>query len=78
MKTTEPEVSNNRSASWRSVRTAVATLSYFEDGPPDGSPVFVLHGFPDDPTGFDKIVDLISNRGLRLIRPFSVDLARLR
>jgi pimeloyl-ACP methyl ester carboxylesterase len=29
-----------------------------------------LHGFPDDPTGFDKVVDRISNRGLRLIRPF--------
>ena len=69
-KTTEREVSKDRAAGWRSVRTAVATISYFEDGPLDGSPVFLLHGFPDDPTGFDKIVDRISNRGLRLIRPF--------
>jgi pimeloyl-ACP methyl ester carboxylesterase len=30
----------------------------------------LLHGFPDDPKGFDKVVDRISNHGLRLIRPF--------
>ena len=70
MKTTERGVPKNRPFGWRSVRTAVATISYFEDGPLDGTPVFLLHGFPDDPTGFDKVVDRISNRGLRLIRPF--------
>src|ERR1700730_15709053 len=67
---TEQEVSKNRPFGWKSVRTAVATISYLEDGPLDGPPVFLLHGFPDDPTGFDKVVDRISNRGLRLIRPF--------
>jgi pimeloyl-ACP methyl ester carboxylesterase len=70
MNVTEREVSKKRAAEWKSVRTAVATLSYFEDGPLDGSPVFFLHGFPDDPTGFDKVVDRIINRRLRLIRPF--------
>jgi pimeloyl-ACP methyl ester carboxylesterase len=70
MKTPEREVSKNRPVGWRFVRTAVATISYFEDGPLDGSPVFLLHGFPDDPTSFDKVVDRISNRSLRLIRPF--------
>jgi pimeloyl-ACP methyl ester carboxylesterase len=70
MKAAKQGTSGNHSIGWRSVRTAVATISYFEDGPLDGSPVFLLHGFPDDPTGFDKVVDRISNRGLRLIRPF--------
>ena len=70
MKTPEREVSKNRPTGWKSVRTAVATISYFEDGPSGGSPVFLLHGFPDDPTGFDKVVNRISNCGLRLIRPF--------
>ena len=65
-----PERSKNHPTERRSVRTAVATISYFEDGPSDGSPVFLLHGFPDDPKGFDKVVDRISNHGLRLIRPF--------
>ena len=54
---TEREVSKNRPIGCKSVRTAVASVSYFEDGPLDGSPVFLLHGFPDDPTGFDKVVD---------------------
>ena len=60
----------NRSIKWRTVRTAVATISYLEDGPLDGRPVFLLHGFPDDPTGFDKVIDRINNGSLRLIRPF--------
>jgi pimeloyl-ACP methyl ester carboxylesterase len=70
MKTTKRELSRRPSIGWRSVRTPVATISYFEDGPLDGRPVFLLHGFPDDPTGFGKVVDRIGNRGLRVIRPF--------
>src|SRR5258708_21746614 len=65
-----PERSKNHPTERRSVRTAVATISYFEDGPSDGSPLFLLHGFPDDPKGFDNVVDRINNHGLRLIRPF--------
>src|SRR5271165_1037074 len=53
MKTSEREASKNHFTERRSVRTAVATISYLEDGPSDGSPVFFLHGFPDDRTGFD-------------------------
>jgi pimeloyl-ACP methyl ester carboxylesterase len=70
MKTSEREVFKNHPTERRSVRTAVATIYYLEDGPSDGSPVFLLHGFPDDPKGFDKVVDRISNHGLHLIRPF--------
>ena len=70
MKRSEREASKNHLTERRSVRTAVATISYLEDGPSDGSPVFFLHGFPDDPTGFDQVVDRISNHGLHLIRPF--------
>src|SRR5208283_2228893 len=51
----EPEASKNHLTERRSVRTAVATISYLEDGPSDGSPVFFLHGFPDDPKGLDKV-----------------------
>ena len=70
MKAAKQGTSGNHSVGWRSVRTAVATISYLENGPSDGRPLFLLHGFPDDPMGFDKVVDLISNHGLRLIRPF--------
>jgi pimeloyl-ACP methyl ester carboxylesterase len=70
MKTTEQQLSKQGPIGQRSVRTAVATISYFEDGPLDGAPVFLLHGFPDDPTGFDKVVDRVSKPSFRLIRPF--------
>src|SRR5215469_9492281 len=70
MPTPEREVSRNRPTEWKYVRTTIGAISYLEDGPSDGRPLFLLHGFPDDPMGFDKVVDRISNHGLRLIRPF--------
>jgi pimeloyl-ACP methyl ester carboxylesterase len=70
MPTPEREASSDRPTGWKYVRTTVGTLFYLEDGPSDGRPVFLLHGFPDDPMGFNKVVDRISNHGLRLIRPF--------
>jgi pimeloyl-ACP methyl ester carboxylesterase len=54
----------------KKVRTAVAEIYYLEDGPTDGSPVFLLHGFPDDPGGFDSVVTHIGGHGLRVIRPY--------
>src|SRR6476661_1616299 len=60
----------NRSMGLRTLRTPVATISYLEDGPLDGRPVFFLHGFPDDLTGFDKVIERINHGSLRLIRPF--------
>src|ERR1700677_5299116 len=54
----------------KKIRTAVAEIYYLEDGPTDGSPVFLLHGFPDDPGGFDSVVTHIGGRGLRVIRPY--------
>src|ERR1700757_2306926 len=70
MPTPEREASSDCPTGWKYVRTTVGTLFYLEDGPSDGRPVFLLHGFPDDPMGFNKVVDRISNHGLRLIRPF--------
>jgi pimeloyl-ACP methyl ester carboxylesterase len=32
----------------RSVTTPVAQIGYFEDGPTDGIPIILAHGFPDD------------------------------
>ena len=68
--TSAREVAGNRSTGWKYVRTTVGTIFYLEDGPSDGRPLFLLHGFPDDPMGFDKVVDRIGNHGLRVIRPF--------
>ena len=60
----------NQRAKLNKAQTAVAEICYLEDGPADGSPMFLLHGFPDDPGGFDSVVTQIRGRGLRVIRPY--------
>jgi pimeloyl-ACP methyl ester carboxylesterase len=62
--------SMNQGAKLKKARTAVAEICYLEDGSADGSPMFLLHGFPDDPGGFDSVVMQIKGCGLRVIRPY--------
>jgi pimeloyl-ACP methyl ester carboxylesterase len=50
------------------VRTEVAELEYLDQGPPDGDVVVLVHGFPDDATTWDDVVDHLPDR-LRVIRP---------
>jgi hypothetical protein len=54
----------------KKAQTAVAEIYYLENGPADGSPVLLLHGFPDDPGGFNSVVMHIRGRGLRVIHPY--------
>ncbi len=56
----------------RTVRTAVAEIGYFEDGPADGFPLVMLHGYPDDAQTWDGVVAQlrVAAPGLRLLRPF--------
>jgi pimeloyl-ACP methyl ester carboxylesterase len=42
------QTSVDQGGNLKKVRTAVAEIYYLENGPTDGSPVFLLHGFPDD------------------------------
>lgn len=39
-----------------------------DEGPVDGLPVVLLHGFPQDATCFDAVVPLLHARGLRTLR----------
>jgi pimeloyl-ACP methyl ester carboxylesterase len=45
-------------------------VSYLEDGPPDGWPVVLSHGFPFDVHAYDEVVPLLTVRGARVIRPY--------
>ena len=65
--TPEREVSKNSPTAWKSVRTAVATISPISRMV---HPTAARYFCCTVPTGFDKVVELISNHGLRLIRPF--------
>lgn len=54
----------------RQVRTATLNIAYEESGPPDGSPVVLLHGFPYAPRGYDAAVPILAAAGRRCIVPY--------
>jgi pimeloyl-ACP methyl ester carboxylesterase len=51
-------------------RTAVLDVAYEENGPADGVPVFLMHGFPYDPRCYDAVVPLLTAQGCRTIAPY--------
>ena len=50
------------------VRTPSLDIAYEESGPSDGTPVFLMHGFPYDPRAFDGVVPLLA--GCRVLVPY--------
>ena len=38
------------------VHTALLEIAYEDDGPRDGSPVMLLHGWPDAPRGWNGVL----------------------
>src|ERR1700761_2003815 len=51
------------------IHTPVADLEYFEDGDPAGTPVVLVHGFPDIPATWEQVVPQLPP-GLRIVRPY--------
>ncbi|MBA8794800.1 pimeloyl-ACP methyl ester carboxylesterase [Friedmanniella endophytica] len=51
------------------VETPALSLHYREAGDPDGSPVLLVHGWPDAAVGWQPLVDRLDGTGLRLIVP---------
>lgn len=45
-------------------------IAYEEAGPPDGSPIFLLHGFPYDVHAFNEVTPLLVTRGCRVVTPY--------
>jgi pimeloyl-ACP methyl ester carboxylesterase len=54
----------------KTIRTEVLEIAYLEDGPQDGEPLLLLHGWPESPTGFDEISSRLHEAGFRTIAPF--------
>jgi pimeloyl-ACP methyl ester carboxylesterase len=52
------------------IRTSVLDIAYEESGPADGTPVFLMHGFPYDPRSYDGVVPLLTAQGCRTIAPY--------
>ncbi len=56
--------------SLRFARTDTLEIAYLEYGDPAGEAVFLLHGFPYDPSAFEAIAPALAEDGLRVIVPY--------
>lgn len=56
--------------STKSVKTALLDVGYEEHGPPDGRPVLLLHGWPDDVRTWDAVAPALAADGHRVLVPY--------
>jgi pimeloyl-ACP methyl ester carboxylesterase len=54
----------------RSVQTPVLNIAYEESGDPQGFPIVLLHGFPDDVRAFDEVAPPLAKAGHRVLAPY--------
>src|SRR4051794_32036308 len=52
------------------IKTSILKLVYEEGGPKGGQPLILIHGWPDSPRTFDKILPVLHNAGYRTITPY--------
>lgn len=53
----------------RFVDTELLRIGYLEDGPADGWPVILVHGYPYDVHAFDADAQILAAEGARVLRP---------
>ena len=54
----------------KTVQTSVLSIAYEEAGDPNGFPIILLHGFPDDVRAFDEVVPPLTKAGFRTLVPY--------
>ncbi|MEM9624585.1 MAG: alpha/beta hydrolase [Pseudomonadota bacterium] len=54
----------------KSIEAGVLEIGYVEEGPEDGQPAILLHGFPYDVHAYDAVSARLSAQGLRCLVPF--------
>jgi pimeloyl-ACP methyl ester carboxylesterase len=54
----------------RRIHAGVLNLAYFESGPADGTPVFLMHGFPYDVHAYAEVAPILAANGCRVIVPY--------
>jgi pimeloyl-ACP methyl ester carboxylesterase len=52
------------------VRTRTLEIAYEASGPPNGLPIVLLHGFPDDVRAYDGVVPPLATSGHRVLVPY--------
>lgn len=45
------------------------TFDVLDEGPGDGEPVLLLHGFPQRATSWERVVPLLHDKGFRTLAP---------
>ena len=54
----------------RTVQTPVLNVGFEESGDPQGFPIILLHGFPDDVRAWDEVAPPLAGKGHRVIVPY--------
>jgi pimeloyl-ACP methyl ester carboxylesterase len=54
----------------RTVQTPVLNVGFEESGDPQGFPIILLHGFPDDVHAWDEVTTSLAGKGHRIIVPY--------
>ena len=54
----------------KSIDTPVLSIGYEESGDPQGFPVILLHGFPDDAHAYDDVAPPLAKAGYRALVPY--------
>lgn len=52
------------------VDTPTLNVAYEAGGPPNGAPVLLLHGWPDDVRTYDRVVPVLHAAGFRTVAPY--------
>src|ERR1700710_3036948 len=55
---------------YRTIKTDILEIAYEQSGPEDGTPVILLHGFPDDVRTWDGVAPPLAAAGVRVIVPW--------
>jgi pimeloyl-ACP methyl ester carboxylesterase len=54
----------------KTVATPILNIGYEESGDPQGFPIILLHGFPDDVRAWDDVVPALAKAGHRVLVPY--------
>ena len=54
----------------KSIEAGVLEIAYLDDGPKDGWPCILGHGFPYDVNAYEHVTPILANAGARVIVPY--------
>jgi pimeloyl-ACP methyl ester carboxylesterase len=61
---------NSSFKSLKQINAGLLNVGYAEDGPADGPPVLLLHGWPYDINSFVEVAPLLASKGYRVVVPY--------